>query len=173
MGTLALLAIVGGWIQIPKVTHGLDHFLEPTFAESRFHEELHPSDALTFGGMALGAILGVAGIAAAYLVYMKRPEIAVRMRERFRPLHTLFVNKWYADEALDRLFVRPAAWFGRFAQQKFERVVVQGLFVGGAVALVRAGSAAVRSRQSGFLRAYAALMLFGGAVVLLWLLLSS
>ena len=104
---------------------------------------------------------------------MKRPEIAVNLRERFRPLHTLFVNKWYADEALDRAFVRPAAWFGRFAQQTFERVVVNGLFVGGPVGLVRAGSAAVRSRQSGFLRAYAALMVLGLAAVVLWLLLAS
>ena len=173
MGVLALAAIVAGWIQIPNVTEALDHFLEPTFAESRFHEELHPSDTLTFGGMALGALLSVAGIAAAYVVYMKRPEIAVRMRERFRPLHTLFVNKWYADEAIDRLFVRPAAWTGRFAQSTFERLVVNGLFVGGPVGLVRAGSAAVRSRQSGFLRAYAALMLLGLFGVVLWLLIRS
>jgi NADH-quinone oxidoreductase subunit L len=173
MGVLALGAIAAGWLQIPNVTEALDHFLEPTFAESRFHEELHPSDALTFGGMALGALLGIAGIAVAYLIWLKQPQIAVRMRERFAPLHTLFVNKWYADEALDRLFVRPAAWFGRFAQQTFERVVVNGLFVGGPVGLVRAGSAAVRSRQSGFLRAYAALMLLGLAGVVLWLLLAS
>jgi NADH-quinone oxidoreductase subunit L len=171
MGLLALAAIVAGWIQIPNVTEALDHFLEPTFAESRFHEELHPSDALTFGGMALGALLSVAGIAAAYLVYLKRPEIAVRARERLAPLHTLFVNKWYADEAIDRAFVRPAAWIGRFAQQTFERLVVNGLFVGGPTELVRAGSAAVRGRQSGFLRAYAALMIVGLAGVVLWLLL--
>jgi NADH-quinone oxidoreductase subunit L len=173
MGVLALAAVVAGWLQIPNVTHALEEFLHPTFAESRYFEELHPSDALTFGGMALGALLSIVGIAVAYLIWMKRPEVAVRVRERFRALHTLFANKWYADEALDRLFVRPAAWFGRFAQQTFERVVVNGLFVGGPVGLVRAGSAAVRSRQSGFLRAYAALMVLGLAGVVLWLLLAS
>jgi NADH-quinone oxidoreductase subunit L len=171
MGLLALAAIVAGWLQVPNVTEALDRFLEPTFAESRFHEELHPSDALTFGGMALGAALSLAGIAVAFLIWRRRPEIAVTLRERFAPLHTLFVNKWYADELLGRLFVRPAAWFGRFAQHTFERVVVDGLFVGGPVGLVRAGSAAVRSRQSGFLRAYAALMVVGLAGVVLWLLL--
>jgi NADH-quinone oxidoreductase subunit L len=171
MGLLALAAIVAGWLQIPKVTEAIDHFLEPTFAESRFHEELHPSDALTFGGMALGAALSIAGIAVAFLIWRRRPEIAVSLRERFRPLHTLFANKWYADEAIERVFVRPAAQFGRFAQGTFERVVVNGLFVGGPVGLVRAGSAAVRSRQTGFLRAYAGLMLLGLAGVVLWLLL--
>ena len=47
------------------------------------------------------------------------------------------------DELSDLVFVRPAAWTGRFAQQTFERLVVDGLFVGGPVALVRAGSEAV------------------------------
>ncbi len=173
MGLLALGAIAAGWLQIPNVTHALEEFLHPTFAESRYFEELHPSDALTFGGMAIGALASLAGIAVAFLIWRRRPEIAVSLRERFRPLHTLFVNKWYADELIDRLFVRPAAWFGRFAQHTFERLVVNGLFVGGPVGLVRAGSAAVRSRQSGFLRAYAALMVLGLAGVVLWLLIRS
>jgi NADH-quinone oxidoreductase subunit L len=95
------------------------------------------------------------------------------VQERFAPLHRLFVNKWYADEALDAAFVRPAQWTGRFAQATFERVVVNGLFVGGPTGLVRAGSAAVRSRQTGFLRAYAALMLIGIASVLLYFLLEA
>ena len=59
------------------------------------------------------------------------------------------------------------------AQSTFERVIVNGLFVGGATGLIRAGSAAVRSRQTGFLRAYAALMLVGIAGVLLWFLIEA
>ena len=35
MGCLAVLAIVGGFVQIPGVTDVLHHFLEPTFADSR------------------------------------------------------------------------------------------------------------------------------------------
>ena len=34
MGALALLAIVGGFLQIPGVSSELHHFLEPTFADS-------------------------------------------------------------------------------------------------------------------------------------------
>jgi NADH-quinone oxidoreductase subunit L len=173
MGVLALLAIVGGFLQIPGVTHAVDSFLEPTFAESRFHEELHPSAALEYGGLALGALLGLAGIAVAYLIYVKRPGTSARLQQRFAPLHKLFVNKWYADEALDLAFVRPARAFGAFAQSTFERVVVNGLFVGGPTGLVRAGSAAVRSRQTGLLRGYAALMLLGIGGVLLYFLIEA
>ena len=45
MGTLAFLAIVGGLLQIPQVTHVVDHFLEPTFAESTLYER-DPSGGL-------------------------------------------------------------------------------------------------------------------------------
>ena len=57
--------------------------------------------------------------------------------------------------------MRPFAWFGRFGRNTFERIVITGLFMGGTTAAVRAGSAAVRAVQSGYLRYYAALLLLG------------
>jgi NADH-quinone oxidoreductase subunit L len=173
MGLLAVGAVFAGALQIPHVTEVLHHFLEPTFADSRYFEQLEPSDTLTFGGLGLGALLGIAGVALAYLIWVRRPGTAERVRERFRPAYTLFSNKWYGDEAIEAVIVRPSLWFGRFAQSTFERVVVNGLFVGGPVGLIRAGSAAVRARQTGFLRAYAALMLVGIAGALLWFLLEA
>jgi len=172
MGVLALGTVVGGLVQIPHVTHLLESMLEPTFADSeRFAHE--PSDTLLYGGLALGAVLGLAGIAIAYMVWVRRPGTSTALRERLRPLYELFVQKWYFDELLERIFVRPAAWIGRFAQNTFERVVIDGVFVGGTVSVVRAGSAAVRAAQSGFLRVYAALLLAGLTVVALYFLLAS
>ena len=95
------------------------------------------------------------------------------MRERFAPVATLFENKWYFDELIDTLVVRPGAWFGRFSQNTFERVFVNGLLVGGSTGLVRASSALVRATQSGMLRVYAALMLLGAAAVALYFLLQT
>ena len=74
---------------------------------------------------------------------------------------------------LDLLVVRPWSWFGRFGQQTFERIFVNGTLVGGTTGIVRAGSAAVRAAQSGFLRAYAALLIFGVTAVALYFLLQS
>ena len=89
-----------------------------------------------------------------------------------RGLHRIFVNKWYFDEIINFLVVRPFAWFGRFARNTFERVVISGLFIGGTTGAVRAGSAAVRAAQSGYLRYYAALLLLGltalGALLPAW-----
>ena len=88
-------------------------------------------------------------------------------------MHGFFVHKWYFDELIDTVVVRPFAWFGRFARDVFERVVINGVLVGGPAGAVRAGSAAVRAVQSGFLRYYAALLLLGVSGLGLYFLIAA
>ncbi|MGD0197271.1 MAG: NADH-quinone oxidoreductase subunit L [Solirubrobacteraceae bacterium] len=171
MGLLALLAIGGGIVGIPKTTSWLDNFLAPTFANSTIH--LHPSNTLIYVGLVLGTVIGLLGIAAAWLIWVKQPAIAPAAAKRFAPLYRLFVNKWYFDELIDALVVSPAAWFGRFAQGTFERVFVNGTLIGGSTAIVRAGSAVVRSAESGFVRYYVAFVVIGLSAVGLYFLLQS
>jgi NADH-quinone oxidoreductase subunit L len=172
MGSLAILATVGGIVLIPKTTTWLDTFLEPTFKGSTVQPD--PSNGLLWFGLVLGAVLGLLGIFIAYRIWgVAEGEFAVRLRQRVPALHKLFVNKWYFDELIDYVVVRPFAWFGRFGQQTFERIFVNGTLVGGTSNLVRAGSAAVRALQSGFLRAYAALLLVGAGAVILYFLIQS
>jgi NADH-quinone oxidoreductase subunit L len=171
MGLLAVGSVVGGIVLIPKTTTWFDTFLEPSFQGSSV--VANPSNSLLVIGLLLGAACGLAGIAVAYYVWVLRPGTSARLLERFRPLHTLFANKWYFDELIDLVVVRPFAWFGRFGQQTFERVFVNGTLVGGTTGLIRTGSAAVRAVQSGFLRSYAALVLVGAAAVGLYFLLNA
>jgi NADH-quinone oxidoreductase subunit L len=161
MAGLALLAILGGIPQIPDVNESLHHFLEPTFADSRYYDTVEPSGTLTVVGMLIGAAIALTGIWVAYTLWVRRPEVPARLQARFAPLHTFFVNKWYFDEAIDVVFVRPAVWVGRFASTTFERVFVQGALVGGSSGLVGLAGAAVRRVQTGYLRYYAALLLLG------------
>jgi NADH-quinone oxidoreductase subunit L len=171
MSVLALLAIVGGIVGIPKTTTWLDKFLAPTFADSTVH--LHPSNGLLAFGLILGAVIGLAGIAIAYYVWVLRPGLAPAIAKRFAFLDRLFVNKWYFDELIDALVVRPAAWLGRFAQGTFERVFVNGTLIGGTTGVVRAGSATVRAAESGFVRYYVAFVIVGASAVGLYFLISS
>jgi NADH-quinone oxidoreductase subunit L len=171
MAVLAVLATVGGVVLIPKTTTWLDTFLEPTFEGSSV--VVDPSDSLLVLGLVLGTVIGLTGIAVAYAVWVRDPAIAVRARERFAPAYRLFVHKWYFDELIDVLVVRPALWAGRFGRQTFERVVVDGTLVGGTTGIVKAGSAAVRAAQNGFLRAYAALIVVGLVAVAFYFLLQA
>jgi NADH-quinone oxidoreductase subunit L len=171
MGLLAVLAVIGGLLQVPWVDSAVEKFLDPSFADSTMH--LDPSDGLTAFGLVLGTVLGLGGIYAAYVIWVARPGTSERIRLRFAPPYRLFVNKWYFDELIDTVVVRPFAWFGRFGQQTFERVVIDGLLVGGTTNIVKAGSAAARALQNGFLRAYAALLVLGMVGVALYFLIQS
>jgi NADH-quinone oxidoreductase subunit L len=172
MGVLAVFALIAGFAQIPEVTHYVDDFLEPTFAESRFHEELSPSGTLTLTGLVLGAVLSIAGIALAYLIWMKRPGAARQYQTRFAGVHGFLVKKWYFDELIDRGVVRPALALGRFFQGVVERVFVNGI-VDATSGLVRGSGAGARAAQTGFLRSYAALLVVGMAGVALYFLIAS
>ena len=172
MYTLAVGCVVDGLIQIPHVDNVVSNFLQPSFEASRYFGETEPDGLLIFG-LVLSSVLSIVGIAVAYRIWVQRPGTAARIRERFALPYRVLVNKYYWDEAYDAVIVRPLAAAGQFAQQTFERVVVDGLLVGGTTSVVRAGSATVRGLQNGFLRYYAALLLVGVAGVSLYFLLSS
>ncbi len=172
MGTLAVLATVAGVVQLPyNITDFLSSFLDPVFEDSPVQFGGH-TDLETFG-LILSIVIAGAGIAVAYRVWVLKPETAPAMQARFPRLHRFLLNKWYFDELIDLVVVRPFAWFGRFGQHTFERLFVNGALVGGSTGLVRAGSSAVRAAQNGFLRYYAGLVLVGVTVVVLYFLLQS
>ncbi len=172
MSVLAVGAIGAGLVQIPEVDDVITNFLRPTFAGSPLYEP-HTRDGLLIFGLCLGTVLGLTGITIAYRIWVKNPAFAVRARERFEAVYELLWHKWYFDELIDGLVVGPVAAFGRFATGTFERVFVQDTLVGGTTGVVRAGSAAVRAVQSGFLRYYAALLVFGVTGVAFYFLLQT
>jgi NADH-quinone oxidoreductase subunit L len=172
MSTLALLAVVAGALQIPGVDDVVTRFLAPTFADSKFaHVEVKAGSAWL--GLVIGAAIAVAGIAVAYRIWVVAPGTATRLRERLPAVHRFLFNKWYFDELIDLLVVRPTLWSGRFANSVLERVVIGGAVTGGTTGIVRAGSAAVRRAQTGFVRYYAATMVVCLSGVALYFLISA
>ncbi|HEV7771374.1 MAG TPA: NADH-quinone oxidoreductase subunit L [Solirubrobacterales bacterium] len=169
MAVLAFLALVGGLIQVPGVDDLIGKFLEPVFADSPL-SEIHPSVFADWEGLGIGGVISIVGIGTAYYLYVVRPELPAILQQRLRPLYTLFVNKWYFDEAIDLLVVRPALAIGRFANRVFERVVVDGL-VNGTEETVRGAGGVVRAVQNGFVRSYALLLIAGFAGLALYFLL--
>jgi len=172
MSTLAVLAVVGGVLQIPGVDRGIQRFLSPTFADSHLYRS-DPTTSSDWIGLLIGAAIAIIGISIAYRIWIRSPQTAPALRKRFAAIYTLLWNKWYFDELIDLLIVRPALWFGRFADSVLERIVITGTITGGTIGLVRAGSAAVRRMQTGFLRYYAAVIVVGLSGVALYFLISS
>jgi NADH-quinone oxidoreductase subunit L len=172
MAPLALLSIFGGVLGIPGVTDTLEHFLEPAFEESAYLET-HPSESAEYAGLAVGGLISLIGIGLAWMLYLRRPGITLRIRDRLRGVHDFLAHKWYFDELYDVGFVRPMAAFGRFGRSTIESVFVQDVIVGGSVAVVRAGAAFARGLQTGYLRSYATLLVTGLAGLALYFLIAS
>jgi NADH-quinone oxidoreductase subunit L len=172
MGTLAVLAIVGGYIAIPGVDNVLEKFLEPTFADSRF-ADTHPSTGAEWLGLVVGGVIAIVGIGLAWWVYVREPGTAARLIERFPRVHAFLVNKWYFDELYEAMFVRPVTTIGAFSRRVIETDFVQGTIVGGATGIVRVGTSFARAIQTGYLRAYALLLLLGVAALTLYFLVTS
>jgi NADH-quinone oxidoreductase subunit L len=172
MGALALLAIVGGALQIPGVDDAVGKFLDPSFADSRL-AHVHVATGASWIGLVIGALVAVAGITLAYRIWIVHTPEASALRTRLPLLHRFLANKWYFDELIDFAVVRPALWLGGVTNSAIERIVIGDIVTGGATGIVRAGSAAVRRAQTGFLRYYAAGMVVCISIVAFYFLVSS
>jgi NADH-quinone oxidoreductase subunit L len=157
VGVLAVLAVIGGWIQIPGLWHPLADFLEPA-VEPLFE----PSGAQDAFASVLAVTLGVAGIALAWLFYGAR----ARPVPQVRPLQTTLERKFYFDEIYDWAFYKPAVWIARGARRLVEEPLIAGSLTGVAFGARRAGGE-VAETQSGLVRAYAILLAMSVATLAL------
>jgi NADH-quinone oxidoreductase subunit L len=161
--------------------------LQPASARAEEHEaeSEHASRGVELGLMALSVLIAVAGIFAAQMVYVSRPDISESLASRFAGAHKLLLNKYYVDELYGATVIG-----GTFAWARglwtFDRRVVDGAVNGtswvtiisawfsgltdrtvvdGIVNLVgrtcEEGSFWFRKLQTGLVQNYAMLMLFG------------
>jgi len=170
MSVLAFGALFMGFLQIPGVDAVVEHFLEGSFEDSSLYFDL-PSDADEVRGLEIGGLVSVIGIAIAAWFYLYRPGITAALQKRLPALHTFLENKWYFDELIEILVVKPVLAIGRWANSTFERYVVRGL-VDGTVVVAKGANSAVRTAQSGYLRAYALLVVLGFAALALYFLVA-
>jgi NADH-quinone oxidoreductase subunit L len=148
---LALLSILTGYLGIPS-------FLEPVFATNGEHADGHGAAGL--GVMIAATAMGLAGIAAAYYVYVLNPHLPDRFTRQWENLYQGSLNKWYVDEAYDKLVVRPT--FAAAAQlwQRVDVSVIDGT-VNGVARGVAWGGWLLRLIQSGQTQHYALAMALG------------
>ena len=75
MSALAVLAMIGGLVQIPGVDDAVTKFLDPTFAGSQVaHVQVGHGPAWL--GLVIGALVAVAGISIAYRIWVAEPGTA-------------------------------------------------------------------------------------------------
>jgi NADH-quinone oxidoreductase subunit L len=109
-------------------------------------------------------VVGLAGIALAYVMYMAYPLLPMRLATTFRGIYLFLLNKWYFDELYDAIFVQPALRLAHGLWQTGDATLIDGVPNGLAELAVDGSRQAVKV-QTGSLAVYAFVMLIG--VVLL------
>jgi len=156
VGILAVLSLVGGWIQFSPLWTPVTSWLEPAARTLGVAEPSNTQEAIV---SVLAVLLGLAGVAVAWTVYARGAAF-----RRVPSLQRLFEQKFYFDEAYDALFYRPAAAVATWARSEFEEPVVleSGTDLGEVALEVGRG---VRRLQTGLLRTYALFLGTGMAIV--------
>ncbi len=110
------------------------------------------------------SVLGLLGIATAYLFYMIRPEIPPRLAAAFPAGYRFLLNKWYFDELYGVVLVAPFRALARLLWQVGDVTLIDGV-PNGLAALTAGGSARVVRLQTGSIAVYAFSMLIGLVVL--------
>ncbi len=168
---LALLSVVGGFLGFPAAS-AINSFLAPVVGGGGhlgIHdggEAHHVSQNLMFSMMGLSTGIALVGILLAYVLYVKKPDLPVRIAGVFKLFYKVLLNKYYVDEIYDATVVNPTIKSSFFLWRWIDVKVIDG-FVNGVARLVELKSEALRLFQTGFVRNYALSMLFGGIVIII------
>jgi NADH-quinone oxidoreductase subunit L len=185
---LAFLSIVGGYVGIPLLHGGnkIGEFLSAVIPEiSGRHAEAHaPSVSLELALMGASVAAAAAGIFLAYTWYKKgEGRVPAKLAASFPGLYRAIENKYFVDEAYEKVFVEGVgkgggrllwdfdasvvdgavngtrhatvgfSWISSF----FDQYVVDGL-VNGVADTLQAGYRLVRRAQTGRVQNYALVM---------------
>jgi len=168
---LAIPSICAGWVIGPVLYGGYfgnSISIAPSHPGLReMAEEFH--GVLPMMAHAVKTIpfwLTVAGIAAAWYLYILRPGLHVKLRQKAGVLVTILEEKYGFDRFNDWFFAGGARKFGSALWRFGDVTVIDGLMVNGSARLVGWFAGVVRLVQSGFIYHYAFFMIIGVSVLL-------
>ncbi|SFM89139.1 NADH-quinone oxidoreductase subunit L [Thermodesulforhabdus norvegica] len=152
---LAVLSVVGGYINIPEALGGkshLHHFLEPITEHAYRVEWPHYPHFLEYALMIISVTLAFIGFLAAYWCYVRDPSLVARITEKYRRLYTVVYNKYFVDEIYNATFVRGVLG-SAFSSKKFDEVVIDGAVNGTGKSIYLFG-ALLSKLQTGYIYHY-------------------
>ena len=164
---LAVLTVVAGLaVGIPSSQGtAFAHFLAPVLPL----EESEHSAGVAFSLLVLSAVVAIAGVALAWMVYGRTPVRAASIGVARNPLHKILIDKYYVDEIYDALFVKPIYQLSLWLARVFDPRVIDGL-VNGVATTVASWSRGLRRVQTGFVMNYALGILLGAVAVIAYLM---
>jgi proton-translocating NADH-quinone oxidoreductase chain L len=172
---LIILAIGAAGVGIifgNPVTHTFQDYLHDNWIKISFGglmpatEEAH---AINTGLMLISGVVALAGIGAAWWIYIKKPAAEEAFAKAYPGIYQLSRNRFYIDEIYNIFIIQPMSGLATFCRL-FDLYLVDGLvdFVGESPRYL---GNLFRPLQNGLVQFYALLMILGvaGFVIAVWL----
>jgi len=177
MVILAVLSVIGGYVGVPHVLGGGNHFhqfLAPVFGEVSQHlEKAHGAGgqegSLELLLMLVSVAVAFIGIGKAYYFYIKEPSMPKRAAEALPGAYRVLFNKYYVDEIYQFLFVNSTKRLGTILWRQFDENVVDRT-VNVVAAIMRVLGSGLRLLQTGFVQDYALGIIIGAVLLILFLM---
>jgi NADH-quinone oxidoreductase subunit L len=170
IGGLAIAPMLGGHFFDGAIY--VNHHLHPAMEHVAEHAA-HPGVMGTHAFMTLPFWLAFAGVATAWFLYLKRPELPARISAALAPLQRLLENKYYFDWFNENVIARASRGLGKLLWNAGDKAVIDGALVNGSALGVGLLASLVRRVQTGYLYSYAFWMVVGLAMLLGWFLVAA
>ncbi|HSR55016.1 MAG TPA: NADH-quinone oxidoreductase subunit L, partial [Alphaproteobacteria bacterium] len=166
---LAAGALLAGWVGYDAfVGEGREGFWREAILVLPGNDSIEAAHHVPLWVKFLPLVMAAGGIALAYVMYIRRPELPALLTARIRPVYRFVYNKWYFDELYDAVFVRPAMFIGRGLWKSGDGAVIDGIGPDGVAATARNLAQRLSLLQTGYLYHYAFAMLIGVVALITW-----
>ena len=166
MTVLAIGAIVTGGALAGLFTGtGQGQFWGASLFVANTHTALTDAHHVALWVKVLPIAVAVAGIALAWVFYIRNPGLPGALAGRTQGLYLFLLNKWYFDELYDHIFVAPAKRLGRSLWLGGDGALIDGVGPDGIAAAALELARRAGRLQSGYVYHYAFAMLVGVVVL--------
>ncbi|HEX2667987.1 MAG TPA: NADH-quinone oxidoreductase subunit L [Gammaproteobacteria bacterium] len=173
---LAVPSVIIGWITVEPLLYGgwladAIHVAPANDVLAKLGEEFgSPLHAVLESVMSPTLWLALAGVATAWFLYIRRPDLPDVIAARFKPLYTLLANKFYFDELFAFVFAAGTRALGKLLWQVGDVTLIDNVAINGTANSIGRLAGVLRRGQSGYLYHYAFAMIIGLCVLLGWLI---
>jgi NADH-quinone oxidoreductase subunit L len=174
---LSLPAVLVGWPMIEGVLSGSyfadavkvmpEHDVLRAIYEHDFHGAFN---MIVHGLMTIPVWLSFAGVALAWFLYIKRPDLPSKIQRACMPCYNVLIAGYGFDRLNEIMFVNGGRKLGEFFWKVIDRTIIDGWVVNGSANAVAAAAQSWRRVQTGYMYHYAFAMIFGLLILLLWVL---
>jgi len=156
---LAILATVGGWVNLPGGLLWGNAFVRfLTSAVGAFQPVVEASPTSL---SLVASIASALGILLAYLFYLRLPGIPMLLAWRLKDPYNLLLNKYYVDQLYNFIVTRPLFWVSNnVLNRAIDSFAIDGAADGAGLAVQTSGQIARRA-ETGNVQHYAFVYLLG------------